>query len=210
MKTPRSTIRTAEELLNSLQADPEYQARIKELNRLAELNTRPLREAAQPLVAALRAIGLNVDSIADLVNTAVPYPEALPLLYEHLHKKYPDEVLGDISRALAIPDSAGHWNEIVGLYKAVDKSRRVLKEALSCTLAASMTDATLPELIELASNPENGESRVILLHALRRSKNEKAKAALQMLASDPELTKQIAEFRARDERNERRRLRNKR
>jgi hypothetical protein len=38
------------------------------------------RRAEAPLSEVLRGVGLDVESAWDLVNTAAPYPEALPIL----------------------------------------------------------------------------------------------------------------------------------
>lgn len=59
-----------------------------------------------------------------------------------------------------------------------------------------MTDETLPELIALAKDRTQGESRVLLLSALkqRRNKNPPAKQAIAELASDPELVREIASW----------------
>ncbi|CBJ41556.1 conserved protein of unknown function [Ralstonia solanacearum CFBP2957] len=66
-------------------------------------------------------------------------------------------------------------------------------------MSVAVTDETLPELIALAKDRTQGESRVLLLSALkkRRNKNPLAKQAIEELASDPDLEKEIASWRKR-------------
>jgi hypothetical protein len=60
-----------------------------------------------------------------------------------------------------------------------------------------VTEDTLPELIALAQDRFLGDSRVLLLSALkkRRNKHPLVKQALVELASDPDLAKEIASWR---------------
>ena len=52
------------------------------------------------------AVGVEIDSVWDLVNTAEPYPAALPVLMEHLERDgYPDRVMESLGRALAVKPS---------------------------------------------------------------------------------------------------------
>lgn len=51
------------------------------------------------------------------------------------------------------------------------------------------------ELIALAKDRSQGHSRLLLLRGLKKSKSAKAKRALEELASDPVLAKEIASWR---------------
>ena len=42
------------------------------------------RQAEAPLVDELRVAGFQVETAWDLVNTSDPYPDALPILLEHV------------------------------------------------------------------------------------------------------------------------------
>src|SRR5262245_58972797 len=94
---------TAAELMAQLARDTAFQAAAAA--REAELQERvsAYRDAEQPIVADLRGAGLHVESVWDLVNTAEPYPDALPVLMEHLERGgYPDRVMEGLGRALAV------------------------------------------------------------------------------------------------------------
>jgi hypothetical protein len=53
----------------------------------------------------------------------------------------------------------------------------------------------IDELIALAKDRSHGSSRLLLLRGLRKSRTPAAKKALEELASDPELSKEIASWR---------------
>jgi hypothetical protein len=142
------------------------------------------REAEAPLVEELRAAGLEVDSAWDLVNRREPYPEALPVLVEHLHRPYPDRVREGIARALAVPgDAKFAWESLATLYEREDQGTDT-KAGLAVALAAVADDDVVQELIALARDPANGESRVLLLRGLARSRDPRGEAALDEFAED--------------------------
>lgn len=165
----------------------------------------------QPIVAELHSVGLNVNSVWDLVNTATYYPQAISVLLKHLHLPYSDRTREGIARALAVPDPRVReaWAILADEYRKAPtglgvvapgetKARRLgAKDGLACALSAAVTDGTLPELIELAKDPAQGESRLLLLAALRKLefKNAIAKRALDQLADDPDLSREIASWR---------------
>src|SRR3712207_4152728 len=94
--------KTAAELMTELESDPDYVARRRRRDRELQQRTATLREAEAPLVGDLHRAGFDVASAWDLANTSTPYPEALPVLVEHLQRPYPDRVREGIARALAV------------------------------------------------------------------------------------------------------------
>jgi hypothetical protein len=77
-------------LMADLEGDPGFIARRDERDRERQRKAIEWRQAEAPLVEELRAAGFKVDSAWDLVNTAVPYAEALPILLAHVQRPYPD------------------------------------------------------------------------------------------------------------------------
>ena len=148
------------------------------------------RRRETPLVEELRAAGFNVNSAWDLVNTSTPYPGALPILLRHLPRDYPDAVREGIARALATPVARFGWSTFVNLFRT--ETRKRAKDGLAVAIAASANDQVIGELIELASDPAHGSSRVLLLRALERSNDPGARAALERLASDSDVAKEVA------------------
>jgi hypothetical protein len=74
------------------------------------------------------------------------------------------------------------------------------KAGLACAISATASRDRIEELIALVSDLRQGQSRVLLLPALRRLRDPKAKLALETLAADPNLAVQIAEFAKADQR----------
>lgn len=149
-----------------------------------------LRRAEAPLVRALAAVGLEVTSVWDLVNRSTRvYPEAVPVLLDHLSQPYPDAIRGGIARALTVSDARPHWDTLTRLYR--EELGKHAKEGLAVAISAIVTDDVIADVIALVRDRRHGESRVLLLDALGRSKDPRAQQALMELGADPELQKQI-------------------
>jgi hypothetical protein len=162
-----------------------------------------------PILLELHSIGLNIENIGELITKRDRYEAAIPILLHHLILPYSDEILETIGRALAVPEPKVReaWPILLNEYRKnpdgriidVDSdqrtSRRGAKDGLACALAVAVTKDTLNDLIELAMDHHNGVSRIFLLSALKRSKDERAKRAIDVLAADPQLAIEIASWR---------------
>lgn len=175
---------TAAEFQARLEADPEFVARREERRRARAQKRAAFREAERPLLDDLHRIGLNADSVWDLVNTSHPYPEALPILAEHLSRPYPDRVRAGIARALAVRDARFAWERLRDLYVAEPVGTET-DEALAVALGEACDDSVLEELVELAKDDRRGGKRLMLVSALLRSRTELARETLQELADHP-------------------------
>jgi hypothetical protein len=167
-------------------------------------------ETAQ-LLSELQAASIGIEDVGELVTRAEPYPEAIPVLLRHLVLPYSDDIKSTIARSLAVPEPLvrSAWPILVSEYKNAKMGRGLkspgdteefelgAKDALACTLAAAVTDETLEEFIEIAKDRSHGDSRLLLLSALRQSKNPLAKLAIEELASDPQLRIEIASWKRR-------------
>lgn len=127
------------------------------------------------------------------MNTRTPYPEAIPVLLDHLLRPYSDRVRSGIARALAVPDARYAWPLLVREYKAAPLDSEV-KDGLGAALWVTSSDAVIDELIALAKDRSHGGSRLFLLRGLKRSRKPAAKQALDELSNDPELAKEIASW----------------
>lgn len=182
----------------------------KERERERQASVLRVQEEEALLVSELQAAGFEIASVGDLIVMAERYEAAIPILLKHLLMPYSDVLRSSIARSLAVPESEvlKAWPTLVKEYckasmgwgfKAPGDTRKYklgTKNALACVLSVAVTDETLPELIKLAKDQRHGESRVLLLSALkkRRNKNPLAKQAIDELASDPELQKEIASW----------------
>ncbi len=179
---------SASDFLQQLADDPEFQAAKAEQDRQMAEKVAVWRRAEAPLAAELRDAGYQVDTAWDLVNTAVPYPDALPILVRHLGCDYPDRVREGIARALAVRPAAPWWDDIARCYR--EATEHDAKHGLAVALSVAVTRETLPALIDLIDDPDNGDSRILLLRGLKRVKDPRGLEKLEALTTDPALGKQ--------------------
>lgn len=166
-----------------LDADPAYVAHRERRDVERQRMEEESRRAQAPLIEELRAVGVEVDSAWELVNTSTPYPAALPILLEHLQRPYPDRVREGIARALAVRGAKFGWERLVRLYRE-EPAGTDAKDGLAVALAAASDDDVVDEVISLAEDVEHGESRLLLLRRLKRSRSAEARAALERFADD--------------------------
>src|SRR5262245_23196466 len=104
---PKKKSITADELMNRLEADPEWVARRTARDaRRAERECRLAADEAS-VIADLAAAGAFVSSVYDFVNGG-PAPDiALPVLVRHLGVAHQDRIREGIIRALGIPSARG-------------------------------------------------------------------------------------------------------
>ncbi|HEY6740971.1 MAG TPA: hypothetical protein VI110_01340 [Lapillicoccus sp.] len=177
---------TAEEFVARLAQDTEYQAAKAAFEAELEERDREWRLAERPVVADLRAAGVEVDSAWDLVNTSEPYPDALPVLLEHLERGgYPDRVMEGLARALAVEPARPMWDRLRTLY--LDASGPDERRGLAAALAASAGPAQLEALVELLGEDRAGPSRILFVGAILRVGADRGRALVESLRDDPVL-----------------------
>jgi len=165
----------------------EERRRLQEEERLKREAEYRLAEA--PLVDELRAAGFQVQSAWDLVNTPGSYPKAVPILLAHLPRPYPAAVREGIARALAVREASCGWDVLTRLYREEHEVRA--KDGLAVAIAAAANHELIGDVIALARDTSQGPSRLLLLGALERSADPRARTALMELGTDPELKKEI-------------------
>jgi hypothetical protein len=125
------------------------------------------------------------------VNTNAKYPDALPVLFDHLQRPYPDSVKIAIARALAVSDSKKWWSALIEQFCQRNEDKvNDLKTALATVLSAAADDDLVEDVIRLVGDSSHGEHRVMLLNVLARSARPEAREALERAAKDPQLTKE--------------------
>lgn len=180
---------TAAELMAKLSADPKYVSDRQREEEDRQKRAAEWRRAEAPLVDELRSAGIRVESVWDLVNTPGSYPAAVPILLDHLPRQYPAAVREGIARALAVPEAKVGWELLVQLYR--DELEARAKDGLAEAIAAVADDDVIGEVVALARDVRHGPSRLLLLSALERSSDPRARTALMDLGTDPELRKEI-------------------
>jgi hypothetical protein len=104
-----------------LKLTDDEKSRLRGINnaREQERNERltRLRIEEQPILADLRGVGWNVESVWDLVNTSTKYPEDIPVPLKHLLLPYSDRTREGFARTLAVPDAKYAWPMLVAEYR---------------------------------------------------------------------------------------------
>jgi hypothetical protein len=77
-----------------------------------------------------------------------------------------------------------------GVREAAEPEERV-RSGLAAAIAAAADDEVIADVIALARDARHGSSRLLLLSALERSADPRARAALIELGADPDLTKEV-------------------
>lgn len=81
------------------------------------------------------------------------------------------------------------WRRLVALYRDEPVGTDA-KDGLAVALAAVSDDDVVDELVGLARDAVHGESRILLLRGLKRSRAPQARAALEEFSGDPVLGEQ--------------------
>lgn len=134
--------------MERLQNDPKWVA--EDAARKAEWAETAAQITAEQaeLVRDLRGVGLQLDSIWDLVNTTDSYPEAIPVLLDHASRPYATgpyswRIREAILRALTVPEARGEpaWRILREFEVACDVDAHVrwgFANALQVVADASM------------------------------------------------------------------------
>jgi hypothetical protein len=196
---------TADEFMATFESDPQYIANQRKFDQELAERIAKRRVEQIPIVDDLRAAGVELEFLENLIPRATPYPEAIPVLLKHLALPYSDATLDTLARSLAVREARPAWPILVAQYLKAplfdeNGEEPRAKDGLACALSATATDAVMDQLIAIAKDPSNGGSRVLLLMAIKKSKLPAAKQALEEMATDPELAEEIALWRPRKKR----------
>jgi hypothetical protein len=173
--------------------DPTYQRTRAALDAASIERAETLRRSELPIVADLRAHGVLVDSVWDLVNTSEPYPAALPILVRHLERGgYPDRVMESLGRALAVAPTVAYWDVLKALYASSRNPGH--KEGIAVALAASATRAQLDDLISFVHDADQGPTRTHFVRTILRVGGAPGREVVATLRSDPVVGKEAEEL----------------
>ena len=181
---------TAEELLNKLAGDPEYQARVKERDRRIEEETRKLRAETATLLSELRDVGIDVESVWDLINTSEDYSVVYPILARHLREQYAERNLEGIARSLTRPDALeAAWGALRDRFiENGGKTPEGFGFALGNALGEIMDESVLPDVLELVTERAYGTNREVMVHYLVEYRDRPdVRRVLESLADDPDV-----------------------
>ncbi|OQP78227.1 hypothetical protein IM53_011560 [Xanthomonas phaseoli pv. dieffenbachiae] len=199
MKKDKSGWMTLEEHHAQLKADGKWDDYLAMRAAKEDARQKAIKEYAEqcaPVVAALRQAGIDVNSIGELGEDGKSYPEAVPVLLEHLAYSYSDDVREGMLRELATPHARKYWGQLVEIFENNTLSLAPeIRYVAALALSGAADDTVLDDVIRLLGDKSLGLDRAPLLIALIRSKSPKAKMKLLELRDDPDLGKQIKTFR---------------
>ncbi|MDX6807157.1 hypothetical protein [Terrihabitans rhizophilus] len=179
---------TAAELQSQLEADPAYVERVKQEEEDQAARAAAAAEEERPILADLKKVGIEVNSIWCMVNSKAKFIPALPYLVKHLGLPYSNTTRAGIARALAVPEAHFAWDFIAQLYvdepETTDGSTNWAKEGLALALSAAATSAELTRVSALMSEQKHGPSRLYLVNALRRLDGVEVEAMLRRFSED--------------------------
>lgn len=161
--------RSADELLDELEQNPEYveHQRLRKAER--EENRRRYDEAASGLFADLRSVGFEVNTVAELRKNG--HARVVPVLTRWLRETDYQPLKRDIIATLgsnwARPSAAQSLiDEFHCSQPAADLSETGLRWHIGDVLERVADESVLDELIKIASNVEFGRDRSFVVVAL--------------------------------------------
>ena len=180
---------TAGELLDKLEADPEYKARMEALELEIQANRREFAEAERPLVKDLNRIGYGAVSVEQLRNSRSSYRSAVPVLLDWLTKMEHPRVREAIVRALSVP-----WAKPLAALPLIEEFKRTSSFSdpgygwvVGNALSIVADDSVFEELASLTRDKKHGGSREMLAVALGNMKDPRAEDLLMELLDDEDI-----------------------
>ena len=188
---PKQSGKTAAEVLAEVNADPAWRAAMERKDAAFREREAARRLAEAPLLADLRRVGINVESVWLLYEVA-PYPAAIPVLLEHLERPYDLATREGIARALAVPEASWAWERLLSLlFREPDRRERNVKFALALAVVDAAPKGSTSRMLDLIRDASLGSSRLAFVRPLMRSRDPRALETLEQLRDDPDLTKEV-------------------
>lgn len=147
-------------------------------------------KAAEPVEADLRRLGVDLDSLEDLVSAPVEeYREGIPALIDWLPRVRNIPLKKAIVRALTVKAAKPHAARVlVEEFKAASSSDALgLKWAIGNALSVVADSSVLEDILSLVRDRHHGRSREMLAVALGNIGGPEAIETLVELLSDEEV-----------------------
>jgi hypothetical protein len=168
-----------------LQKPVKSASEMQEKERIREALTAALRQQEKPLLDELSEVGLDVESVWDLVNTSASYGEGVHILVKHLAKPYHRRNKVGIVRALAVKEAKGIASDaIISEYKRTPQEDDGFRWTFGNTMRVIATEQDLDALVQIVLDESNGDSRQMFVVALAKLKSAKVDNVLERLLSD--------------------------
>jgi len=186
-----SKLTTTKELMDQLEGNPEYVARLAARQAAREQRTKELQAAMAGVVDELRQAGFGVESVDQLRREVRTYRGAMEILVRWLPLVRELEAKESIVRALSVPWGGQRTAEaLVTEFLAAPTEgphAASLKWAIGNGLEITAEMSMVQSLCDLAVDPAHGQSREMIVVALGKMPCAQAEATLVQLLHDAEL-----------------------
>ncbi len=141
------------------------------------------------LLTELNKVGIIIDDIYDLVNTNVPYPEAVPILIKFLKDGISHQgIKSGVIRALAVPEAKGKIGTILlNEFYNTPTDNISLRWTIGNTMEVVISEEDIDEVIKIVGDKVNGMSRQMFALALGKIPSEKSEDVLIQVLNDDEI-----------------------
>jgi hypothetical protein len=191
---------TAAEHMALLKKNPEWVARNAETEAELLQREKEFKILEAPVLSDLKNIGIQIESVWELVNIADKYPAAIPVLLRHVALPYHKRIKEGIIRALTVNYAGPEvLRELIKQFcEQTDNGPNSLKWVLGNAISEVATPADAETVIALAMDASHGDSRDLITQRLPRVVKNKARLSevLQHLMRDKQ-TEQYARLAAR-------------
>lgn len=177
---------TADELMKQLEQDAAYTASIAKQDAALAEREQLLAEEEKKLIQDLYDIGIQVNSVWDLVNARYSYMSAIPVLLKHAQLSYSRRTKEGIIRALTVPEARTIADSaLIKLFELESDAgvRWVIANALSVVTGTS----NINNVVDILNNSQFGESRGPLVFAASRVLKDESIPVLMELLDDPDI-----------------------
>ncbi|MFV0507545.1 MAG: hypothetical protein ACK5L5_12730 [Bacteroidales bacterium] len=139
----------------------------------------------QGLIDELADMGIEINSIWDLVNTKSKYPKAIPILMKYLPLVSYVRNKEGIVRSLTVPEAKGLVvSLLVKEYLQLSNDKESLRWAIGNAVNATITKGEVENIFPIVLNKENGLSRQMFVAALGKIKTDNVRSVLLQLSND--------------------------
>jgi len=151
-----------------------------------------------PLVDALKDAGVEFPPGKSYLNTEdESFVLALPILMEHLERSNEGRVLVYILQHFSTSKARRYRADLVRLYKSSSHHSLDVKFRFAVAISKTSKSSDIEENVIMARDTSLGQSRLGLLVHIARSRKPVATEAIDSLADDADLAKEISAIRSR-------------
>lgn len=120
----------------------------------------------------LRDAGIMVESVYDLVNTSVSYPDAIPILLEALSSGIEHAGTEEgVIRALTVREAKGKAAPVL-IREFYRTANPILRWVIGNAMTVVATEEDFDEIVRIIEDKENGDARQMFIFALGNFKND--------------------------------------